>query len=171
MFTSFLGHRQYYPEVADAVPKNRLFGRFHAPLTEEMKEEILCQLTSSNSTIRVVFANVAMGMGVDVLSIRPVIDIGLPHTIINNIIRRQEAQDMMGNHARQSCTTITGISQETKQVCKIWYETFVALCLRSLLLQCMEASDPKSVKPFQGCCSECLLMCLCTICIKQKLQN
>lgn len=81
LFTSILGHKQYYPEDADAVPKNRLFGQFHAPQTDEMKEEILCQLTSSNSTIRVIFATVAMGMGVGISSIRQVIHIGPPHTI------------------------------------------------------------------------------------------
>ena len=77
----FLVIKQYYPENADAVPKYRLFGQFHAPQTEEMKEEILCLLTSSNSTIRVVFATVAMGMGVDISSICQVIHIGPPHTI------------------------------------------------------------------------------------------
>ena len=122
LFTSILGHKQYYPEDADAVPKYRLFGQFHAPQTEEMKEEILCLLTSSNSTIRVVFATVAMGMGVDISSIRQVIHIGPPHTIQQYY---QEGQGVMGSHARRFCTTTTGILQETNQVCKIWYETFV----------------------------------------------
>ena len=66
LFTSILGHKQCYPEDADAVPKNSFFRQFHAPQTDEMKEEVLCQLTSSNSTVRVVFATVAMGMGVDI---------------------------------------------------------------------------------------------------------
>ncbi|CAB3981322.1 Hypothetical predicted protein [Paramuricea clavata] len=64
--------KQYYPDNANAVPKNRLFGQFHTPQTDEMKEEILYQLTSPNSTIRVVFATVAMGMGVDIPSIHQI---------------------------------------------------------------------------------------------------
>ena len=65
LFASILGSKQYYPDNADAVPKNRLF----ECQTDEMKEEILYQLTSPNATIRVVFATVAMGMGVDIPSI------------------------------------------------------------------------------------------------------
>ena len=80
-FPLFFFKQQYYPENAPALPKYRLFGQFHAPQTDEMKEEILHQLTSSSSVIRVVFATVAMGMGVDIPSIRQVIHIGPPHTI------------------------------------------------------------------------------------------
>ena len=43
-----------------------------------MKEEILMQLCSRMSTVRVVFATVAMGMGVDIPNIRQVIHIGPP---------------------------------------------------------------------------------------------
>ena len=41
-----------------------------------MKDEILQQLCSATSTVRVIFATVAMGMGVDIPSIRTVIHIG-----------------------------------------------------------------------------------------------
>ena len=58
LFTSILDHKQYYPEDADAVPKTDCLDSFMPP--EEMKEEVLCQLASSNSTIRVVFATLAM---------------------------------------------------------------------------------------------------------------
>ena len=63
LFESVLANHQYYPAIAPAIPKNRLFGQFHAPQTDEMKEEILRQLTSSQSTVRVVFANNCYGNG------------------------------------------------------------------------------------------------------------
>jgi bloom syndrome protein len=46
-----------------------------------MKEEILCQLNSEKSNLRVVFATVAFGMGVDIHSVRQIIHIGPPRTI------------------------------------------------------------------------------------------
>jgi bloom syndrome protein len=46
-----------------------------------MKEEILCQLNSEKSNLRVVFANVAFGMGVEIQSVRQIIHIGPPRTI------------------------------------------------------------------------------------------
>ena len=53
---------QYYPPNVAAVPKNSLFAQFHAPQIDSMKEEILEQLHSQKSTIRVVFATVAIGI-------------------------------------------------------------------------------------------------------------
>ena len=46
-----------------------------------MKEEILKQLSSKASTFRVVFATVAIGMGVDIPNIRQVIHVGPPCTV------------------------------------------------------------------------------------------
>ena len=46
-----------------------------------MKEQILRQLCSGTSTVRVIFATVAMGMGVEIPSIRNVIHIGPPCSV------------------------------------------------------------------------------------------
>ena len=81
LFESIMGLYQYYPSNSSPVPKNRLFAQFHAPQTTSMKEEILCQLNSDKSNLRVVFATVAFGMGVDIHSVRQIIHIGPPRTI------------------------------------------------------------------------------------------
>lgn len=67
-FESQLGNDQYFPLGGDAKPENRLFAQYHAPQT--MKEEILKELSSSTSKVRLIFATVAMGMGVDIKAIR-----------------------------------------------------------------------------------------------------
>ena len=46
-----------------------------------MKQEILKQLCSQESTIRVVFATVAIGMGVDIQDIQQVIRVGPPCSV------------------------------------------------------------------------------------------
>ena len=61
-----LEDKQYFPVGSDKIPSNRLFAQFHAPQTSQMKDEILMQLCSVRSTVRVIFATVAMGMGVDI---------------------------------------------------------------------------------------------------------
>ena len=63
------------------IPENRLFAQFHSPQTKEMKNEILKQLCSPQSIIRVVFATVALGMGVDIRSVRNIVHITPPHSI------------------------------------------------------------------------------------------
>ena len=65
LFEFLLGIKQYYPDGALEIPENRLFAQFHASHTKQMKEQILRQLCSGTSTVRVIFATVAMGMGVD----------------------------------------------------------------------------------------------------------
>ena len=81
LFESLLGIKQYYPDGALEIPENRLFAQFHASQTKQMKEQILRQLCSGTSTVRVIFATVAMGMGVDIPSIRNVIHIGPPCSV------------------------------------------------------------------------------------------
>ena len=63
---SNLGNNQYYPIGSSSVPENRLFAQFHSPQTQEMTNVVLKQLCSEHSKVRVVFATVALGMGVDV---------------------------------------------------------------------------------------------------------
>ena len=46
-----------------------------------MKDELLRQLYSSESTVQVVFATVALGMGVDIRCIQKVIYVTPPYTI------------------------------------------------------------------------------------------
>ena len=84
LLTSFLGElgkEQYYPLNSAAKPENRLFAQFHAPQTIAMKEQILTELSSQTSTVRVIFATVAMGTGVDIPSIRKIIHVGPPCTV------------------------------------------------------------------------------------------
>ena len=81
VFEHVLGDCQYYPPGSEAIPSNILFAQFHSPQTQSMKDDILKQLSNSKSKIRVVFATVAIGMGVDIRSIRQVIHIGPPRSI------------------------------------------------------------------------------------------
>ncbi len=80
-FESIMGINQYYPSGSLPVPKNRLFASFMLPKTSTMKEEILCRLSSETSTLRVVFATVAFGMGVDIRNVRHSFHIGPPRTV------------------------------------------------------------------------------------------
>ena len=81
MFESVLGQNQYYPKGSMPIPENQLFAQFHSPQTKEMKNQILKQKWSSESTVRVIFATVALGMGVDIKGIQHVVHITPPHTI------------------------------------------------------------------------------------------
>ena len=82
LFDYVLGVEQYFPPGSAKLPENRLFGQFHSPQTVEMKNEILKQLCSRRSVIRVVFATMAIGMGGDIPDIRQIIHTKKPHVEI-----------------------------------------------------------------------------------------
>lgn len=79
LFENTLKEKQYDPEEEPFTPENILFG--HAPQTVKMKETILKQLCSPDSKCRIVFATMALGMGVNIPSVRAVIHIGPPRSV------------------------------------------------------------------------------------------
>ena len=74
--------KSYYP-ANNVLPKNCLFAQYYSPQTDERKHEILKQFQASNESKvpRVVFATVAIGMGVNIPDVRHVIHIGPPRTL------------------------------------------------------------------------------------------
>ncbi|XP_068674590.1 bifunctional 3'-5' exonuclease/ATP-dependent helicase WRN-like [Montipora foliosa] len=81
LFEGILKEKQYDPEEGPLIPENRLFGQFHAPQTGKMKETILKELCNPDSKCRVVFATMALGMGVNISSVKEVIHIGPPRSV------------------------------------------------------------------------------------------
>ena len=67
LFMEELGDRSYFP-CDNVSPKNCLFAQYHSPQTEQRKQEILSQLQGSDTlgVPRVIFATVAIGMGVNI---------------------------------------------------------------------------------------------------------
>ena len=107
-FDKKLGHELYFPSA------NRLFAQYHAPHTSAIKDQILDELSSSTSKIRLICATVAMMMDMDIKSIRQVIHVGPPCTI-----RKYFQETWYAGHDRkQSFATIyydnrdTGKNQE-----------------------------------------------------------
>ena len=78
LFESVLGSLQYYPPGSLQIPENRLFAQFHASQAKQMKDQILHHICSPVSIVRVIFATVAIGMGVDIPCKRKIIHIGPP---------------------------------------------------------------------------------------------
>ena len=80
-FHTELGSNSYYPSWSDTICSNRLFGMFHASTPEKNKETILKSLTDPNGVVRIVFATVALGMGINLRGVNTIIHYGAPHSI------------------------------------------------------------------------------------------
>ena len=168
LFERILRSEQYYPQDAHPIPENRLFSQFHSPQTVTMKEQILKELASTSPKLRVVFATVAMGMGVDIPSIRHIIHIGLPHTVREYMQETGRAgRDGLYSTAvlhynnRDIAINRKGISEEIRDYCRL--DSF---CMRKYLLDCLDAnSGAKGQLVGHLCCSNCKLVCECSDCI------
>ena len=78
LFEHILQSEQY---VGESIPSSRLFAQFHSPQTTVMKEEIIKEIKNNNSTIRVLFATSALGMGVDASRVINIIHITPPDSL------------------------------------------------------------------------------------------
>ena len=77
-FHNSMGNNQYEPVGAPQKAENRLFSQFHAQYPLREKERIVDALTLGTSKLRIIFATVAFGVGIDLKNIRQVIHIGVP---------------------------------------------------------------------------------------------
>ena len=64
-FLHYLGETNYYPLGAPKLCINRLFGMYHANTPSHNKQVIMQSMEKADGIVRVVFATVALGMGVN----------------------------------------------------------------------------------------------------------
>ena len=76
-----LGELSYHPKGVPEISDNRLFGMFHSRTSEHNKEVILKSLSQPDGTVRIVFATIALGMGVNLLDVNTIVHYGAPSSI------------------------------------------------------------------------------------------
>ena len=171
LFEYVLGVQQYFPLGSAAIPANRLFAQFHAPQTVEMKDEILKQLCSRTSIIRVVFATIAIGMGVDIPDIRQVIHIGPPCSVKAYFQETGRAgrdgklsSALLYYNNRDIGRNRIGMQEDMREFC-----LSENICLRRLLLKSLDVDldGHNSVKQLHLCCNVCEEQCKCSMCNQQ----
>lgn len=166
LFEFVLGKNQYYPEGSPEIPENRLFAQFHASQTKQMKEQILQQICSARSIVRVVFATVAMGMGVDVPAIRNVVHIGPPCTVKAYFQETgragrdgKPAWAILYYNNRDIAKNRVGMQDDMRSFC-----SSENVCLRYLLLRSLDYHHSRPINPLHLCCSVCVKQCHCLHC-------
>ena len=76
-----MGNDQCAPKGASHKAENRLFTQLHAQYPLKEKEKIIDGLIKGTSKLRLVFATVTFGVGLDLDFIGQVIHIGVPYTM------------------------------------------------------------------------------------------
>ena len=72
---------------------NRLFGMFHANTPQHNKEVIFSNLSRLDGVVRVVFATVALGMGINLRDFNTIIHYGAPHSIETTFKKVEGVED------------------------------------------------------------------------------
>ncbi len=161
-----LGNEQYYPKNAEPIPENRLFAQYHSPQTIAMKSQILSELSSPSSKLRVIFATVALGMGIDIPCIRHVIHVGPPHSIREYFQETgragcdgKQATAVLYYNNHDIAVSRQGISDNVREYCKLMDNK----CLRNFLLGCLDFHNVTKAAS-HDCCSNCKMYCKCSEC-------
>ena len=72
---------------------------FHSSTPQHNKDVILKSLTQNYAIVRVVFATIALGMGVNIMDVNLIIHYGTPHTI-DDYFQESERGGRSGDYAR-----------------------------------------------------------------------
>lgn len=160
-----LGEDSYQPTGAEKVSKNRLFDMFHACTPSSVKDVILKSLSEPNGKLRVVFATVALGMGIDLKDVNTVIHYGAPHSI-DDFFQESGRGGRNGNTARSivywspvDCPhrkELTSIHDRKVDAMRRYLED-TATCRRYRLLQYFDSSFQCTVDS-TNCCDVCVNM-------------
>ena len=73
-----LGDKSYYPPCAECKSDNRLFGMYHSKTDDHNKEVIMTNMSKEDGIVKVVFATMALGMGVNFSGLTSTIHYGTP---------------------------------------------------------------------------------------------
>ena len=153
IFAKILDDEQYVGMVEE--PSNRLFNQFHKSQTDEMKKDILREIISDHSNLRVLFATSALGMGVDIPYVETVVHIGPPSTMetyMQQIGRagrsHKQANAVLIWHNADIGANISHMSDEMRRYCRS------EDCLRSQLV----GHFGFPVVPQTHCCSVCTII-------------
>ena len=142
--------------IGEHCPENRIFGQYHSEYTQKMKEHIVSELCKEDSKLRLVFATVALGMGLDAPHVRHVIHYKPPTSLEKYFQETGRA----GRDGMQATATMyynntdirknrPGITAEMINYCKNDDK-----CLRSTMLEYFGYNAPE-YRNKEKCCSIC----------------
>lgn len=152
--------------------KTRIIAMFHSDTDQDVKDHVIKSFSSCNGTVRVVFATIAFGMGVDCKGLTTVVHYGPPDDIDDYFQESGRAgRDTTSNcHAvlllYPKCLSSKLISPEMKDYCK--NETN---CRRAILLRKYVESFASSSISEHNCCDICSMKCQAGLCENEVKQS
>ena len=158
-----LGPASYFPPGSPELSENRLFGMYHASTPQHNKDVISQSLLDPGGVVRIVFATVALGMGIDLQGVNTIIHYGAPGSI-EDYFQQSGRGGRSGAAARSivywkpaDCPFRRNPStlhhREVNDVRRYLENT--AECRRKWLLQYFDSDEVKPKEDPSTCCDIC----------------
>lgn len=148
------------PGLPDNMLQYRLVDVFTAASDNDIREEILAEFRKSNSSIRLLIASTAFGLGVDCMDISRIINYGTPSTL-------EELVQELGRAGRNGCPAQAilyhkVVGKKITKAAKAYGEN-QTMCRRALLFKDFLFSETAQVQACK-CCDMCTPLCNCVEC-------
>lgn len=143
--------------------KNCFYAMFHHSSSAKNKKIILETFPKKDSTLRVIIATTAFGMGINVPDIRLVIHWGAPHTF-------QSYMQQSGRAGRDGIQSLSLVYYHPVDVSKIATDencrTFCTTqsCRRKYMVHHFTPENTTCAQDLHTCCDICKSMCSCSAC-------
>lgn len=136
---------------------------FTGPTSAPLKEEILSSFSPKDTSLRIVIATVAFGMGIDYPDIRQVIHFGVP-TSAEDLVQQTGRAGRDGQLAK-SIVIRNALLPRTSATIKAFAQDDIKDCRRkALFTPFYGVAEVKSPSPLCTCCDHCARVCECGNC-------
>ncbi|VDI69574.1 ATP-dependent DNA helicase RecQ [Mytilus galloprovincialis] len=161
-------YEHFYINIDDALNfDSRLIAMFHRSTTEENKEQVLSEFPKQDSKLRLVFATVAFGMGVDIPDVENIVHWGAPRSL-----EQYSQESGRGGRDGRQCVCVlyfSGIDIAKDRSTDAMREFCRATgCIRKVLNDHFSLGTVREASNFEKdlccCCSLCSEQCNCTNC-------
>ena len=150
------------PDAPSSLSKFRLVEMYTSCVDEEVKSQIVLSLSSDTYPLRIVFATIAFGMGLDCQNIRQVYHLGAPDDLESYI----QETGRGGRDGRPSLALLL-VLNKTKQYCDKNmknYQENTTVCRRDTLFADIDDYKHLDLGTLCMCCDVCAINCRCGSC-------
>ena len=153
----------HYQPGVDKLSNNRLFGMFHANTPDHNKDVILKSLNEPDGVVRLVFATVALGMGINLRDVNTIIHYSAPQSI-DDYFQESGRGGRSGQHARSvvywratECPMrkVLSSTRDHEVAAVREYLQNETICCRQWLLNYFEPSWTNCERDPSLCCDVC----------------
>ena len=164
----FLKDAFVYPRGVPAIPGNRFGEIYTRASTTGMKELIIENFQQESSSLRVVFATIAFGMGLDIPDIKQVIHVG-PSADIEEYA--QEIGRIGRNDLPSKAILIANYNRHASEEMKSYMHNTMECRRVYIYKKFLRGENAKSNSPGCLCCDVCCKACKCGACNDSVFNN